>query len=143
LVLTLPEEDPWSNVQGDMVTGWIVSISLFVICGCVALLLVRIVNYLDRATSMAEDVEVENPPHDEQKGLALADDIAMSTALASAVESREVDEPLVSFDAANHIESGLDAASYNVHEGETSPDRGAGLDIPDAPGRNGSRADGT
>ena len=49
-----------------MVAGWIVSIGLFVVCGCVALLLVRIVNYLERTTSVAEDVEAQNPPHDEQ-----------------------------------------------------------------------------
>ncbi len=123
-----------------MVAGWIVSISVFLVCGCVALLLVKVVTYLDRATSMADDVEGENPPRDEQGGLALAGDIAIRPALTRALESREVDERLVSFDATDHIESGLDADSSLVNEGETSPDRRAGPVIPDAAGGDGSPA---
>ena len=123
-----------------MVAGWIVSIGLFVVCGCVALLLVRIVNYLERTTSVAEDVEAQNPPHDEQQGLAVAGDLAMTPALTSATESREVDEPLVSVDAVTHIESELDGGSSAVNACETSPDCGAGPHIPSAPGRDGSPA---
>lgn len=128
--------------MGDMVAGWIVSISLFVVCGCVALLVVKIVNYLDRATSMGEDVEVENSPHDDHARLALSGDVAIGAAVADAAESNELNQPQGSLGATDHIESPLDARSSAVNECETSPDRGAGPDIPNAPGRDGSPARG-
>jgi hypothetical protein len=128
--------------MSDMVAGWVVSVSLFLVCGCIARFLMKIVNDLDRATSVADEGEGEHPPHDDQPGLVLADDIAIPTALARAVESRKVHEPLVSVDATHHIDGGLDVCSSarNGNEGETSPDCGAGPDIPDALGRDGSPA---
>jgi hypothetical protein len=48
-----------------MVTGWIVSITLFAVCGLVALAIVKIIDDLDRTTSIAEDVEAEvRSPYD-------------------------------------------------------------------------------
>jgi hypothetical protein len=48
-----------------MVTGWIVSITLFAVCGLVALAIVKIIDDLDRTTSIGEDVEAEvRSPYD-------------------------------------------------------------------------------
>lgn len=124
-----------------MVTGWVVSITLFVVCGLVALAIVNIINYLDQTTSIGGDVEPESRlSDDDQGGPALSGDAPIGLALASASESYGVDPPLGIIkppDATPPIKNGFDARSPAVTEGETSADRGAGPRIPDLPRRDG------
>jgi hypothetical protein len=125
-----------------MVTGWVVSITLFVVCGLVALAIVNIINDLDQTTSIGGDVEPESRlSDDENQGRpALSGDAPIGLALASASESHGVDPPLGIIeppDATPHIKNGFDARSHAVTEGETSADRGAGPRIPDLPRRDG------
>jgi hypothetical protein len=72
--------------------------------GGVALLVVRIVNYLERTMSMTEAVDAENVPHDEPQEVGPAGDIAMTPAFASATDGREtVGKARISVDAVTEI----------------------------------------
>lgn len=117
-----------------MVTGWVVSITLLVACGLLALAIVNIINYVDQTTSIGGDVEPESRLSDDDQGrLALPGDAPIGLALASASESNGLDPPpgiIERLDATPDIESGFDARSHAVNESETSTDRGAGPRIP-------------
>ena len=67
-----------------MVIGWIVSITLFVVCGLIALSIVKIINGLDRPTSIGEDSKAEpGPQHD----LSTDGETKISVTRVGAIES--------------------------------------------------------
>lgn len=114
-----------------MVTGWVVSITLFAVCGLVALAIVKIIDYLDRTTSIAEDVEAEvRSPYDADcqglQALVGDEETKIPVALAGAIANNELDTLPGSIERADteqQVASRLDSRSPAVNEGETSADR--------------------
>lgn len=125
----LQRTGPDGHRVDHVVAGWVVSITLFVVCGLVALTIVNNINYLDRTTSIGGDVEPESRlPDNDQGRPALPSDAPIGPALASMSEGNGLDPPLGIIeppDVPPHIESGFDARSPAVNEGETCADRGA------------------
>lgn len=64
-----------------MVAGWIVSVTLCIVCGCIAFVLARIVNGLDRMSTMPDASEPNLPAPE-----PAANEMAASAARADAVE---------------------------------------------------------